>query len=178
MPETPGHRHSPLPMRVHHTNMKRVLPASIMRTTRLQYLCEQPVGFVFCAFCGSSWADDPDAMCSAGGYFLFSQRGQGAISSKSFVGENPVLSSSSAEAECARAAEGCKESLWVQQFLLELDIFKSVAFEVLEDSQPRANALKRNFSGSRFRRVRIYYHFIRDAIRNGWCAVVKIGTGL
>jgi hypothetical protein len=28
------------------------------------------------------------------------------------------------------------------------------------------------------RHVRIYYHFIRDAIRNGWCAVVKIGTAL
>ena len=29
------------------------------------------VDFVFYAFCDSSWADDPDAMCSTGGYFLF-----------------------------------------------------------------------------------------------------------
>jgi hypothetical protein len=40
------------------------------------------------------------------------------------------------------------------------------------------NALKRNVSDSRFRHARAYYHFIRDAIRNGWCAVVKIGTDL
>jgi hypothetical protein len=131
---------------------------------------------MFYAFCDSSWADDPGAMCSTGGYFLFLQRGQGAVSSKSFVGKNPALSST--EAEHARAAEGCKESLWVQQFLQELDIFKSVTFEILEDSQPCPNALKKNASDSRFRHVRIYYHFTRDAIRNGWCAVVKIGADL
>ena len=134
------------------------------------------IDFVFYAFCDSSWADDPDAMCSTGGFFLFLQRGQGAISSKSFVGKNPALSST--EAEYVAAAESCKESLWVQQFLQELDIFKSVTFEMLEDSQPCINALKKNVSDSRFRHVRIYYHFIRDAIRNGWCAVVKIGTHL
>jgi hypothetical protein len=39
------------------------------------------VDFVFYAFCDSSWADDPDAMCSTGGYFLFLQRGQCVISS-------------------------------------------------------------------------------------------------
>ena len=134
------------------------------------------IDFVFYAFCDSSWADDPDAMCSTGGFFLFLQRGQGAISSKSFVGKNPALSST--EAEYVAAAESCKESLWVQQFLQELDIFKTVTFEMLEDSQPCINALKKNVSDSRFRHVRIYYHFIRDAIRNGWCAVVKIGTHL
>ena len=69
------------------------------------------VDFVFYAFCDSSWADDPGAMCSTGGYFLFLQRGQGAISSKSFVGKNPALSST--EVECACAAEGCKESLFM-----------------------------------------------------------------
>jgi hypothetical protein len=65
-------------------------------------------------------------MCSAGGYFPFLQRGQGAISSKSFVGKNPALLSTEAEHACA--AEGCKESLWVQQFLQELAIFKTVTF--------------------------------------------------
>jgi hypothetical protein len=78
------------------------------------------------------------------------------------------------------AAEGYKNSLWVQQFLQELAIFifKTVTFDILEDSQPCLNALKKDVSDSRFRHVRIYYHFIRDAIRNGWCAVVKIGTAL
>jgi hypothetical protein len=117
-------------------------------------------------------------MCSTGGYFLFLQRGQGAISSKSFVGKNPGFSSTEAEHACAAEAEGCKESFWVQQFLQELDVFKSASFEILEDSQPRVNALKRNVSDSRFQHVRIYYHFIRDAIRDGWCAVVKIGADL
>jgi hypothetical protein len=57
-------------------------------------------------------------------------------------------------------------------------MFKTVTFEILEDPQPCLNALKKNVSDSRFRHVRIYYHFTRDAICNGWCAVVKIGTDL
>jgi hypothetical protein len=56
--------------------------------------------------------------------------------------------------------------------------FKTVTFEILEDSQPCLGALKRNVSDSRFRRARVYYYFLRDAIRNGWCAVVKIGAAL
>jgi hypothetical protein len=61
---------------------------------------------------------------------------------------------------------------------LGLAIFKTATFEILGDSQPCLNALKKNVSDSRFRHARIYYHFIRDAIRSGWCAVVKIGTAL
>jgi hypothetical protein len=34
----------------------------------------RPVDFVLCAFCDSSWADDPGAVCSTGGCFLFLQR--------------------------------------------------------------------------------------------------------
>jgi hypothetical protein len=57
-------------------------------------------------------------------------------------------------------------------------IYRKFPAAGLEDSQPCLNALKKNVSDSRFRHVRIYYHFIRDAIRNGWCAVVKVGAAL
>jgi hypothetical protein len=79
----------------------------------------------------------------------FSFNGQGAISSESFVGKTSALSSSEAERACA--AEGCKEPLWVQQFLQELAIFETATFEILEDSQPCLNALKKDVSDSRFR---------------------------
>ena len=61
-------------------------------------------------------------------------------------------------------------------FLEELGFFKSVRFELMEDSQPCINALKKSVSDSRFRHVRIYYHYLRDIIRDRICAIVKIGT--
>ena len=48
----------------------------------------------------------------------------------------------------------------------------------MEDSQPCINALKKNVSDSRFKHVRIFYHFLRDVIREKFCAIVKIATDL
>ena len=130
--------------------------------------------FVFYTYCDSSFADDPDSMCSTGGYYIFLQKGQGAVSTKSFLAKNPALSST--EAEYSTMAEAVKESAWLKQFLDEMQIFKSVKFEVLEDNEPAINALRKNVSDSRFKHVRLYFHFVRDMIKMAWCSVVKINT--
>ena len=132
------------------------------------------VDFVFYTYCDSSHADDPETCCSTAGYYIFLGRGQGSICGKTFASKSPSLSSTEAEYICA--AEASKQSVWVSQFLDELQIFKTVRFEILEDSEPCINALRKNVSDSRFRHVRIYYHFLRDLLRDKWCAIVKIGT--
>jgi len=130
--------------------------------------------FVFYTYCDSSFADDPDSMCSTGGYYIFLQKGQGAVSTKSFLAKNPALSST--EAEYSTMAEAVKESAWIKQFLDEMQLFRSVKFEVLEDNEPAINALRKNVSDSRFKHVRLYFHFVRDMIKMAWCSVVKIST--
>jgi hypothetical protein len=113
-------------------------------------------------------------MCSTFGHFIFLGTDQGAICGKSLLGKNPAISST--EAEYISAAEGARESAWVKQFLEELQLFRSVKFEILEDSRPCINALRKNVPDSRFKHVRIYYHFLRDLIRDEWCAIVKVST--
>ena len=130
--------------------------------------------FTFYTFCDSSYADDPVSMCSTGGYYVKLAPEQGVVCGKSFLARSPALSSTEAEYVCC--AEAAKQSAWVKQLLEELGIFKSVKFELLEDSEPCLNALRRSVSDSRFKHVRIYFHFLRDLIRERWCSVVKIGT--
>ena len=64
----------------------------------------------------------------------------------------------------------------MKQFIDEIKIFSEVKFELHEDSQPTINAQKRNVSQSRFRHIKIKYHFIRQLINDGWCKLVKINT--
>jgi len=130
--------------------------------------------FVFYTYCDSPHADNPDTMCSTGGYYIFLGRGQGAVCGKTFAAKSPALSSTEAEYICA--AEAAKDSIWVKQFLDELNLFGKVQFELMEDSKPCINALKEDVSDSRFRHVRIYYHFLRDFLNGLWCAMVYIST--
>jgi hypothetical protein len=46
----------------------------------------------------------------------------------------------------------------------------------MEDSQPAINAQKKNVSQSRFRHIKIKYHYLRQLISEGWCKLVKIST--
>jgi hypothetical protein len=60
--------------------------------------------------------------------------------------------------------------------LEELKIFGHVSFDIMEDSQPAINAQKKNVSQSKFRHIKIKYHYIRQLISEGWCKLVKINT--
>ena len=61
-------------------------------------------------------------------------------------------------------------------FLDELKIFGETSFELMEDSQPAINAQKKNVSQSRFRHIKIKWHYIRQLLSEGWCKMVKINT--
>ena len=129
---------------------------------------------VFYVYADSSHADDPETMCSTAGYHVLLAHGQGSICSKTFAGKSPALSLT--EAEYVAASQASREGMWIQQFLQELKVLKSVRFDLYEDSSPCMNALRRNVSDSRFKHIRIFYHFIRDIISRGICTVCKIGT--
>ena len=64
----------------------------------------------------------------------------------------------------------------MKQFIDELAIFKTVTFELLEDSQPAINAQKRNVFQSKFRHIKTKYHYVRQLIYEGWAKLVKIST--
>jgi hypothetical protein len=130
--------------------------------------------FVFFAFCDSSHADDEASSRSTGGWFFFLRRGQGCVCAKS--GQTPDIALSSTEAETIWACSAATQGAYIKQFLDELKIFGETSFELMEDSQPAINAQKKNVSQSKFRHIKIKYHYLRQLISEGWCNLVKIGT--
>jgi hypothetical protein len=130
--------------------------------------------FVFFAFCDSSHADDESSSRSTGGWFFFLRRGQGCICSKS--GQTPDVALSSTEAETIWACSAATQGAYIKQFIDELKIFGETSFELMEDSQPAINAQKKNVSQSKFRHIKIKYHYLRQLLSEGWCKLVKIGT--
>jgi hypothetical protein len=119
-------------------------------------------------------ADDIDTFRSTGGYFFFLRKGQGCVCSKS--GQTPDVALSSSEAETIWACSASQQGAFIKQFIDEIKIFSEVKFELHEDSQPAINAQKKNVSQSRFRHIKIKWHYIRQLINDGWCKLVKINT--
>ena len=130
--------------------------------------------FVFFGYCDSSHADDLHSFRSTGGWFFFLRKGQGCVSSKS--GQTADVALSSTEAETIWACSAATQGSYIKQFLDELQIFDETKFELLEDSQPAINAQRKNVSQSRFRHIKIKYHYIRSLIAEGWCNLIKINT--
>jgi hypothetical protein len=130
--------------------------------------------FVFHGGVDSSHADDPDTMRSTGGWFFFLRKGQGCVSAKS--GQSPDVALSSTESETIWACSAATQGAYIKQFLDELCLFRSVTFELHEDSQPAINAQKRNVSQSKFRHIKTKYYYIRQLLYDGWAKMVKIDT--
>jgi hypothetical protein len=148
------------------------------KTWGLNYFRDQTIqygmNFIFLIYCDSSHADDEDSNRSTGGWNLFLGKNQGCVSSKS--GQTPDVALSSTEAETIWACSASTQGAFVKQFLEELKIFGNVSFDIMEDSQPAINAQKKNVSQSKFRHIKIKYHYIRQLINEGWCKLVKINT--
>ena len=130
--------------------------------------------FVFFGNVDSSSADN-EGCDSTGGWFYFLGEGQGAISARS--GTSGDIALSPTEAETMRASNCSKQGAFIKQFLDEPRLFKSVKFELREDSKPMMSAQLKNVSASRFRHLKVKYHYIRRLIYASWCSLVKIDTG-
>ena len=134
--------------------------------------------FVFHGGVDSSHADDSDTMRSTGGWFFFLRKGQGCVSAKSGQSPDVALSSTESETIWACSAATQAQGAYIKQFLDELCLFRSVTFELHEDSQPAINAQKRNVSQSKFRHIKTKYYYIRQLLYDydGWAKMVKIDT--
>jgi hypothetical protein len=130
--------------------------------------------YIFSGSVDSSHADDEDTMRSTGGWFFNLGKGQGCVASKS--GQTADVALSSTESETIWVCNAATQGAYMKQFIDELAIFKTVTFELLEDSQPAINAQKRNVSQSKFRHIKTKYHYVRQLIYEGWAKLVKVST--
>ena len=130
--------------------------------------------FVFSGSVDSSHADCEDTSRSTGGWFFKLGPNQGCVASKS--GQSPDVALSSTESETIWVCSAACHGAYTKQFIDEMDLFGSVTFELLEDSQPAINAQRRNVSQSKFRHIKTKYHYVRQLIYDGWTKMVKINT--
>ena len=132
------------------------------------------MNFVFDVWPDSSFADDEATMRSTGGWYIFLRPFQGAISAHSHLRRS--VTTSSTESEYCTYCDAAKDAMYVLQFLEELKLFKSVKFQIHCDSQPAIKALKKDVTQSRFKHVRIGFHYLRDLITEGMCWLTKVCT--
>jgi hypothetical protein len=155
---------------LHYINATKEWGLKFYKDESVQY----GMGFTFLGYCDSSHADDEASFRSTGGWFFFLRRGQGCVSAKS--GQTPDIALSSTEAETIWACNASQQGAFIKQFMDELIFFGNITFEIMEDSQPAINAQRKNVSASKFRHIKIKYHYVRQLIRDGWCKLVKINT--
>jgi hypothetical protein len=151
--------------------------AAIHRTTQLGFPgAWSSYGMEVVFFCNvdAAHADDDETHRSTGGWFFFLRKGQGAVAAKS--GQTKDVPLSSTESETIWGSNTAMQGALPKQFLDETRLFKSVTFELHEDSQPMINAQKRNVSQSRFKHMRTKRHYIRKLIFDGWCKLIKVPT--
>jgi hypothetical protein len=161
-----------------HYNLLRKLLYYINGTKNwtLNYFKDATVfyGMDFVFFCNvdAAHADDDETHRSTGGWYFWLRKGQGAVAAKS--GQTKDIPLSSTESETIWGSSAAMQGAFLKQFLDETRLFKSVSFEIHEDSQPMINAQKRNVSQSRFKHMRTKHHYIRKLIFDGWCKLIKI----
>ena len=123
---------------------------------------------------GSTFADDEAAMRSTGGWCIFLGPFQGAISAHSHLRRS--VTASFTESEYCTCCNGAKDAMYVLQFLEELRLFKSVRFRVNCGSIPAMQALQKNVTQSRFKHVRIGFHYLCDLLNGGLCWIRKVSA--
>ena len=130
--------------------------------------------FVFDVWPDSSFADDETTMRSTGGWYIFLGPFQGAISAHSHLRRS--VTTSSTESEYCTYCDAAKDAMYVLQFLEELRLFKSVRFRLNFDSMPAMKALQKDVTQSRFKHVRIGFHYLRDLLNERLCWIRKVST--
>ncbi|KAL5757076.1 hypothetical protein ACOSQ2_021822 [Xanthoceras sorbifolium] len=116
-------------------------------------------------------AGDMDTRKSISGYLI--TFAGGAVSWQSRLQKCIALSTT--EAEYIAITEGCKEMLWMEKFLQELDQ-KQESYVLYCDSQSAIHLSKNQTFHSRSKHIDVRYHWIRDVLENKLLQVEKIHT--
>ncbi|KAL5863382.1 hypothetical protein ACOSQ3_000896 [Xanthoceras sorbifolium] len=157
------------PGKEHWTAVKWIL--RYLRGTSSHCLCFGNCKPVLEGYTDSDMAGDMDTRKSISGYLI--TFAGGAVSWQSRLQKCIALSTT--EAEYIAITEGCKEMLWMEKFLQELDQ-KQESYVLYCDSQSAIHLSKNQTFHSRSKHIDIRYHWIRDVLENKLLQVEKIHT--
>ncbi len=114
------------------------------------------------AFVDADYGSCPDTRRSVSGCLIYWSGMPICWSSKI----QPIVTTSTCEAEYVAAANGTKEMLWVRNVLRELGIDVGVML-LLEDNQGTIANVKSETSSKKSKHIDVRYHFIRDLYESG-----------
>ncbi|KAL5821663.1 hypothetical protein ACOSQ3_023545 [Xanthoceras sorbifolium] len=157
------------PGKEHWTAVKWIL--RYLRGTSSHCLCFGNCKPVLEGYTDSDMAGDMDTRKSISGYLI--TFAGGAVSWQSRLQKCIALSTT--EAEYIAITEGCKEMLWMEKFLQELDQ-KQESYVLYCDSQSAIHLSKNQTFHSRSKHIDVRYHWIRDVLENKLLQVEKIHT--
>jgi hypothetical protein len=165
-------RYQSNPGQGHWTAVKNIL--KYLKRTRDYMLVYHSDSLVPLGYTDSDFQADKDQSKSTSGYVF--TLGGGAISWRSI--KQKCIADSTMEAEYVAASEAAKEAVWLRSFLLDLsvvpDLPKSITIycdnsgAVANSKEPRAHKASKHIERK--------YHLIRDIVKRGDVAVVKIAS--
>ena len=112
------------------------------------------------AYCDADYAGDPDTRRSTSGFVIFYCGGPITWCSR----RQPVVATSSTEAEYIAAAECVKEILFVKTVIEEL-LGKSVNVKLKVDNQSAIKLMKNGVINRRSKHIDVKYHFVHEELK-------------
>ncbi|KAH9801106.1 hypothetical protein KPL71_000900 [Citrus sinensis] len=153
----------------HWIAVKRIL--RYIRGTSDVALCYGGSEFTVMGYVDSDFAGDLDKRKSTTGY-VFALAGA-AVSWVSKL--QTVVALSTTEAEYMAATQACKEAIWIQRLLEELE-HKQQKIHVFCDSQSALHIARNPAFHSRTKHIGVQYHFVREVVEDGSVDLQKIHT--
>lgn len=118
------------------------------------------------AYCDSDYAGDPDTRKSTSGYIILYCGGPIAWCSR----RQPVIATSSTEAEYIAAAECTKEIMYLKTLLEEL-LGESVNVRLKVDNQSAIKLIKNGVINRRSKHIDVKYHLVHEELKKGTISV-------
>ena len=153
----------------HWTVVKQIL--RYLRGTSKAWLCFSGDKPVLQVYTNADITGDIDSKKSVSGYLLTFT--WGAISWQSKLQQCVALATS--KVEYIVITEGCKETLWIKNFLQELDV-KQDNFVVYCDNQSAIHLAKNSTYHLKSKHINVRYHQIQDMLKKKQLQLEKIHT--
>jgi Reverse transcriptase (RNA-dependent DNA polymerase) len=125
-------------------------------------------------YCDADWAGDKLTRRSTTGYVIKVNNSIVSWLSK----KQESTAKSTAEAEIIAMGTAIKETIWIENLLIELDPKCDPYINIYCDNQSAITIVNQDMANTRSKHIAVNYHFIQDYIKKGNVTLQWISTGL
>ena len=156
-------RHVQEPQRQDCANLKRTLKyVNTSKDLGIFYKMNNPGDNKLIAFCDADFAGDATTRRSTTGFVIFYNGGPVSWASR----RQPIVATSSTEAEYIAAAEATKNLLYMKSLLEELSM-NPCSIELNIDNKSAIDLIKNGIINRRSKHIDVRFHFIKETVEKG-----------